>query len=100
MCFSSSYYASTSRSCYKLLPLPTRLLFMAEHTAFSTSGEDAITRRIDVKVDTTADQLAAGEFDQFYEIERTTAELIEGDYKRVSNVLSSNVGAFMTMFIR
>ncbi|KAF9467555.1 putative diphthamide synthesis protein-domain-containing protein [Collybia nuda] len=57
---------------------------MAEHTAFSTSGEDAITRRIEVKADTTADQLAPSEFDQFYEIERTTGELIEGDYKRIA----------------
>lgn len=61
---------------------------MAEHTAFSTSGEDAITRTIDVKVDTTADQLASSEFDQFYEIERTAGELIEGDYKRVSSFLA------------
>lgn len=60
---------------------------MAEHTAFSTSGEDAITRTIDVKVDTTADQLASSEFDQFYEIESTARELIEGDYKRVSSFL-------------
>jgi diphthamide biosynthesis protein 2 len=55
----------------------------SEHTAFSTSGEDAITRTIDVKIDTTANQLALTEFDDYYEIERTAGEIVKGDYKRV-----------------
>lgn len=55
----------------------------AEHTAFTTSGEDAIRRTIDVEVDTTADRLSPAEFDNFYEIDRTAEEIIKGDYKRV-----------------
>ncbi|RDB21855.1 Diphthamide biosynthesis protein 2 [Hypsizygus marmoreus] len=55
-----------------------------EHTAFSTSGEDAITRTIDVEVDTTADRLPPTEFDNLYEIERTSAEIVSGDYKRIA----------------
>lgn len=54
-----------------------------EYTAFSTSGEDAITRTINVEADETADKLAEDEFDEFYEIERTVEEIVKGDYKRV-----------------
>jgi len=53
------------------------------HTAFSTPGEDAITRTIDVKADTTANQLVSDHFNGFYEIERTAEEIVKGDYKRV-----------------
>jgi diphthamide biosynthesis protein 2 len=52
-------------------------------TPFSTSGEDAITRKIDVKVDVTAIQLSPTAFDDFYEIGRTAEEIVKGDYKRV-----------------
>lgn len=55
----------------------------SEHTAFSTSGEDAIARKIDVQVNTTANILASTEFNDFYEIDRTAEEIIKGDYKRV-----------------
>ena len=55
----------------------------SEHTAFSTSGEDAIARTIDVKVDKTADNLVSIEFDNFYEIEQTAGEIVKHDYKRV-----------------
>ena len=57
----------------------------SENTAFSTSGEDAIKRTIDVKIDETADRLSSSyEFDLFYEIDRTADEIIKGDFKRVS----------------
>jgi diphthamide biosynthesis protein 2 len=52
-----------------------------EHTAFSTSGEDAIARTIDVEIDETA---SSYKFDTFYEIERTANEIVKGDFKRVS----------------
>ena len=52
-------------------------------TSFSASGEDAITQSIQVIPDTTADQLPAEEFDAFYEIERTSQEIVKGDYQRV-----------------
>ncbi|PPQ67619.1 hypothetical protein CVT26_006829 [Gymnopilus dilepis] len=53
-------------------------------TSFSASGEDAITQSIQVIPDTTADQLPAEEFDAFYEIERTSQEIVKGDYQRVA----------------
>ena len=56
----------------------------SEHTVFSTSGGDAITRTIDVKVDKTANKLSSTEFDNFYEIDRTAEEIVKRDYKRVS----------------
>jgi diphthamide biosynthesis protein 2 len=56
-----------------------------EHTTFSTSGEDAIKRTIDVQIDETTDLLSSSEeFDAFYEIERTANEIVGGDFKRVS----------------
>ena len=53
----------------------------AEQTAFSASGEDAITRVIDVHTEEVA--LKDEHFDEFYEIARTAEEIIKGDYKRV-----------------
>lgn len=58
----------------------------SEHTAFATSGKDAITRVIDIDVDTTASQLSSTEFDYFYELERTAEEVIKGDYKRAGSI--------------
>lgn len=56
-----------------------------EVTAFSTSGESAISRSIDIEVDETADQLPSSkEFEKFYEIERTVQEIVQGRFKRVS----------------
>lgn len=55
-----------------------------ERTAFSASGEDAITRTIDVQIDETAS--SSREFGTFYEIERTANEIVSGDFKRVSQI--------------
>ncbi len=60
-----------------------------ESSAFSTTDESAISRTIDVKPDITADQLSAEEFDEFYDIQRTAHEIIEGDHKRVCFGLES-----------
>lgn len=54
-----------------------------EHSVFAASGEDAITRTLDIHVDHTTDGLSASEFENFYEISRTTEEIVKGDYKRV-----------------
>jgi diphthamide biosynthesis protein 2 len=53
-------------------------------TTFSPTGEDAITRAIDVQVDEAEilDPLTPA-FDEFYEISRTAKEIIDGGYKRV-----------------
>lgn len=57
---------------------------MAEGTAFSTSGENAITRTIDVQAEETVDfRKSPNQFQEFYEIDRTVAEIISGDYKQV-----------------
>ncbi|EEB95338.1 hypothetical protein MPER_05702, partial [Moniliophthora perniciosa FA553] len=56
----------------------------AENTAFSTSGEEAIKRTIDVTIDETADHLTSEGFDNFYEIDRTAEEIEQGDFKRVA----------------
>ncbi|KAJ7764908.1 putative diphthamide synthesis protein-domain-containing protein [Mycena metata] len=55
---------------------------MTENTTFSTSGADAISRTIDVQPEITV--TSASELDDFYEIERTIAEILAGDYKRVA----------------
>lgn len=56
-----------------------------EHTAFSTSGEDAIKRTIDVNIDDTADCLSSPhKFYAFYEIERTADEIVKGGFKRIA----------------
>lgn len=52
-------------------------------TAFSSSSEDAITRTIDVHPDTAADKLSVEDFNDYYEIEETAAEILKNDYKRV-----------------
>jgi hypothetical protein len=61
--------------------IPTSMA--SENTAFSTSGEDAITRSLDVDLDQTAKDLSLEEFNDFYDIERTAKEIINGDYKKV-----------------
>ncbi|KAJ7119648.1 putative diphthamide synthesis protein-domain-containing protein [Mycena epipterygia] len=54
----------------------------AENTAFFTSGADAIARTIDVQPDSTI--TSPSELDHFYEVERTIAEILAGNYKRVA----------------
>ncbi|KAF8345163.1 putative diphthamide synthesis protein-domain-containing protein [Amanita rubescens] len=53
-------------------------------TAFSSSSEDAITRTIDVNPDTAADKLSVEDFNDYYEIEETAAEILKNDYKRIA----------------
>ncbi|KAF8632476.1 hypothetical protein AX15_001875 [Amanita polypyramis BW_CC] len=53
-------------------------------TAFSSSSQDIITRPIDVQSDTTADQLSAKEFNDYYEIDETAQEILRNDYKRIA----------------
>ncbi|KAJ6510615.1 putative diphthamide synthesis protein-domain-containing protein [Mycena sanguinolenta] len=54
----------------------------AENTTFFASGADAISRTIDVNPETTP--TSSHELDSYYNIERTIAEIIAGDYKRVA----------------
>ncbi|OSX62785.1 hypothetical protein POSPLADRAFT_1088663, partial [Postia placenta MAD-698-R-SB12] len=56
----------------------------AENTAFSAAGEDVITRKIEIEKENLADKLSPEEFEEHYDIERTTKEIIEGDYKRIA----------------
>jgi len=53
-------------------------------TSFSSSGEDAIARTIDIQPD--GPDVGSSEivgFKEFYEIERTAKELVKGGYQRV-----------------
>jgi hypothetical protein len=57
-------------------------------TSFSASGEDAITRTIDISEEDVGPSTAGFEFTDYYEIERTAQELVKGGYKRVCAFLS------------
>lgn len=70
--------------CSKFAVALHRSFAMAENTAFSAAGEDVITRKIEIEKENLADKLSPEEFEEHYDIERTTKEIIEGDYKRVS----------------
>ncbi|KAG8933846.1 Diphthamide biosynthesis protein 2 [Tulasnella sp. 418] len=48
--------------------------------AFSSSGEDAITRTLEVAPDT----LSNGSIEDVYEVRRTVKDIQEGDYKRIA----------------
>lgn len=61
--------------------LPITSLTMA--LAIAASGEEAIQRTLDVSADTTASNLSESDFDAFYEIQSTAAEILGRDYKRV-----------------
>jgi diphthamide biosynthesis protein 2 len=52
-------------------------------THFSTSGEDIIKKTIAIHADESTLTLSPSQFDDFYDIERTAAEILSGDYKRV-----------------
>ncbi|KAF8173315.1 putative diphthamide synthesis protein-domain-containing protein [Pholiota molesta] len=53
-------------------------------TSFSASGEDAITRTIDISEEDVGPSTAGFEFTDYYEIERTAQELVKGGYKRIA----------------
>jgi hypothetical protein len=56
-----------------------------QYTAFSSSGEDAISRIIDLEIDETT-RLPSSEFEVFYEIKRTANEIVKRNFKRVSQI--------------
>lgn len=51
-------------------------------TSFAPSGEDAITRTIEI-AEEFGPSVAGATFDDFYEIERTATELVRGRCQRV-----------------
>ena len=57
---------------------------MAEGTAFSTSGADAISRTIDLE-DSVPGVLSREELISTYDIARTAEAIENGDYKRVNH---------------
>ncbi|TFK67322.1 diphthamide biosynthesis protein [Pluteus cervinus] len=63
--------------------MPT-LNSLTNTSAFSSSGEDAITRVLDVQKDTATHSLSQAQFDDYYEIQRTTSEIVNGDFKRIA----------------
>lgn len=58
---------------------------MSLTTSFADSGEDALTRPLDIRDAELAAAAArpGGDFIAFYEIERTACELVAGRYQRV-----------------
>ncbi|KAL4254186.1 2-(3-amino-3-carboxypropyl)histidine synthase subunit 2 [Abortiporus biennis] len=57
---------------------------MTENTAFSSSGEDVINRVLDISLEGSTDAFTEEEFLEYYDIHRTTNEIIQGDYKRIA----------------
>ncbi|KAG1743810.1 putative diphthamide synthesis protein-domain-containing protein [Suillus lakei] len=54
-------------------------------STFSASGEDAITRTIELNIDSSNTQdIAPSDFLEIYEIERTVAAIVEGNFKRTA----------------
>ncbi len=68
-----------------VLTAATFSIFMAVelNTSFSTSGEDAIQKVIDVQPDTSTLALSPHQFEDFYEIGRTAEEIVKSNYRRV-----------------
>lgn len=52
-------------------------------SAFSASGEDAITRKIEFNVDLSAQDIVSPDLVETYEIERTVSAIVEGNFRRV-----------------
>ncbi|KAJ3519511.1 hypothetical protein NM688_g9292 [Phlebia brevispora] len=72
---------------------------MAENTAFSSSGEDAISRTIEVQQEGVPIEQ---NFEDFYDIDRTVQEILKGDYKRIAlqfpdELLHDSVPIFRTL---
>jgi len=64
--------------------LPDRLFGMTEPTtSFADSGEAVISQKIEAAPDLSASTLSANEFAEYYDIEWTVDEIINGDYKSV-----------------
>ncbi|KAG2124801.1 putative diphthamide synthesis protein-domain-containing protein [Suillus clintonianus] len=53
-------------------------------STFSASGEDAITRTIELNIDSSTQDIAQSDFLEIYEIERTVTAIVEGDFKRTA----------------
>lgn len=64
-------------------------IFMA--ASFSTSGEDAIQKTIDVQPETSTLSLSPHQFEDFYEIGRTAEEIVRGNYSRVRYLFHINM---------
>ena len=59
--------------------------------SFSTSGEDAIQKTIDVQPETSTLSLSPHQFEDFYEIGRTAEEVVRGNYSRVRYLFHINM---------
>ena len=67
--------------------LPNRLFGMTEPTtSFADSGEAVISQKIEASPDLSASDLSADEFAEYYDIERTVDEIVNGDYKSVRSI--------------
>ena len=95
--FSLSFVDATALNCSLWVMLLTMLNFLQVHLsssvkrmstpdtqqeAFSSSGQDAITRSLEVSSEKTPCP-GTSEFTAYYDIERTVRMIEDGDYKRV-----------------
>jgi diphthamide biosynthesis protein 2 len=62
-------------------------------TSFADSGEGVISQKIETSPDLSASDLSAGEFAEYYDIERTVDEIVKGDYKSVCPVPFGDPGS-------
>lgn len=64
-------------------------------SAFAASGEEAITRSIDVTSNVSAQRPDFLNVSEFYEVERTAEIILKGDYKRVRSSSPSPIHPFL-----
>ncbi|OBZ73265.1 Diphthamide biosynthesis protein 2 [Grifola frondosa] len=57
---------------------------MAENSAFAASGESAISSKIELQDEDVPTDLSLEDFEEFYDIDRTVREIINGNYKRIA----------------
>lgn len=63
---------------------------MSETATFSSSGEEAITRQIDISDAALPQDFSADGLNDYFDIDRTVNEIIQHNYKRVSCPLSTS----------
>ena len=68
-------------------------------TSFADSGEAVISQKIETLPDLSAAILPAGEFVEYYDIERTVDEISKGNYKSVCPILFWTPRRYLTGMI-
>lgn len=61
---------------------------MEPTSAFAASGEEAISQTIGLR--DVPEELMPEELEEYYDIERTTKQILQGDHKRVNTTQPKN----------